>query len=516
VRHAALIAAGFLFFCLTTPWAHGQETLSFQSSELRLEGDVKDVVIADMNGDKLCDIVLLYHPAEKKVNESSEPPKDNAPGGGNNGLSAAVFLQDGAVGFTQARTGWILALPQETIAYSIGNYGPEPGDEIVVIDKLGAQVLRATAGPTEQMARRILDAAVFFSKPDTTDPFSWFWPEDLDCDGRNDLVLPTGQGYCVCLQEADGDFGKRRYELAVPVTARLAGSAAGELSFARTMPLPCVGDFDGDAKNDLIFLAEQNLLVFLQGSEGGFPARPSLELPGNFHRSREYLGRIVNVALWASDVNADGRIDVVAFVSEGAVAELENVRSSVLLFLGRGREGFRETPDAIVNMQSMLVSQWVGDFNGDRRTDLMVASVKTDLVHSIVKHVAREALVEYAIYLCDPASGLFVAEPSYLGQERVPAEGGISGKLAQFHVDLDGDGITDRVGIREKEGKRFIQVRRGKIGAKPRSMAFEKKPMIEQEIDRQGWLRLADVNGDGRCDVLLVKQSSVQVLVARR
>ncbi|MFH0777365.1 MAG: VCBS repeat-containing protein, partial [Candidatus Eisenbacteria bacterium] len=278
-------------------------------------------------------------------------------------------------------------------------------------------------------------------------------------------------------------------------------------------------DFDGNGLKDIFLISDRKLLVFLQEEKGVLRPEPSLTLKAELHRSQEGTGRVVNVALWVCDVNGDSRADVVSFVAEGSLAELENMTSSTLLFLNRGRDGFPETPDSIINIKGMLVGSWVGDFDGDGCADLLMTSVKTDFTTAMMKYVSKQTQVDYAIHLFDKQAGAFVVGPGYLGQERIMAEDGSLWKLlAQFNGDVDGDKISDRVGVRGrdgKDGKTLLYARHGRRGSKPNTMTFDKKPMFETEVEKGGMLRLIDIDTDGRTELVYQTGKAVDVVVLK-
>ncbi|MDQ7779956.1 MAG: VCBS repeat-containing protein, partial [Planctomycetota bacterium] len=324
-------------------------------------------------------------------------------------------------------------------------------------------------------------------------------------------------GYEVRFQGPPGEYSARASRLDVPATNRVASSGAVEISFERILPLPSVADFDGNGLKDIFLISDRRLLVFLQEEKGVLRAEPSLTLKADLHRSQEGAGRVVNVALWVCDVNADSRADVVSFVAEGSLAELENMTSSALLFLNRGRDGFPDTPNSIINLKGMLVGSWVGDFNGDGCADLLMTSVKTDFTTAMMKYVSKQTQVDYAIHLFDKRAGGFTVSPGYLGQERIAAEDGSLWKLlAQFNGDVDGDRISDRVGLREKDGKTLLYARHGKRGSKPNTMAFDKKPMFEREVEKGGMLRVLDIDSDGRAELVYQTGSALNVFVVKR
>ncbi len=118
-----------------------------------------------------------------------------------------------------------------------------------------------------------------------------------------------------------------------------------------------VGDLNGDSWQDLAVVNQgsDNLTILLGNGSGGFsPAAGSPFTAGSFP-----------VSVAAGDYNGDGKQDL-------AVANLSS--NDVTILLGNGSGGFIPAAGSPISVGSGPGSVVVGDFNGDGRKDLAVAS----------------------------------------------------------------------------------------------------------------------------------------------
>ena len=276
---------------------------------------------------------------------------------------------------------------------------------------------------------------------------------DFNGDGRLDLVAANGDGTSVgvLLNRGGGRFAER-VRLA---TGRHPKSVA-------------VGDLNGDGRLDVVAAntAGASVSVLIGDGAGGFA--PAVDVATGTGPSA------VAVAI----LNGDGAQDLVT-----ANYDVRDGTASVLL--GDGTGGF--APALSVPTGPCAYDIAVGDFNGDGRQDL--ATVFTDF--------GGPDIDEGAGVLLGDGTGWFAPMARY-GTYLEPRAVAVG--------DLNGDGAQDLATAQRLEGTGEIGLLFGTgLGD------FRGGPGIWVEQSVFG-LSLADVNGDGRLDVVSTTGTSALVL----
>jgi hypothetical protein len=180
-------------------------------------------------------------------------------------------------------------------------------------------------------------------------------------------------------------------------------------------------------------------------------------------------------ALVAGDFDGDGRIDL-AVASSGS--------NDVLVLLGDGRGGFRMGRSFPAGAHP--TEMFVGDFNRDGRADLAIANHEIPVVN---------------ILLGDGKGGFHPGPGSPLAVHSKPHPHTIDG------CDVDGDGDVDLVIDSWEENRLTLLLGDGHGG-----FAAPGKPI---EVGRRPYrnLKVRDLDGDGRCDIVAPTYSKGVVTV---
>jgi uncharacterized protein (DUF2141 family) len=456
-------------------WGRGDGTFSPGSS---LPADRYPVVAtADFNGDSNPDLVVAGTTLSVYLNlghGTFQQHTSAAPGGTVSQIAIADFNGD--------------HVPDVALTCS-GCLGDATGVQVLLGSTNGA--LTATTTKTGGIDAILGAAAGDFDGDGKPDLAVLFWTGPGPNDNAFDAVtIFHGNG--------DGTFGgsastpvSSRPEAAVPVDLNEDGKldlivsnypivarssygisilqGLGNLSFAKAPEVPtepsagtdavATGDFNGDGRPDVVTANKltSDVSVFLnQGANLSPAVNSAAGQPGEF--------------LLVGDINNDGKLDVV-------VGGVRSLSASVLFGKGNGTFSTPSmVPLGVVKETTQLA---MADFNGDGNLDLVALDSRTENVY-----------VSFGL-----GGGLFAPAVTLTGS--LPAQYLAVG-------DVNGDGYPDILTY-QLDGflYEFLSNGNGTFSAATRLQGFD---------SINGPLNLADVNGDGKLDVVFIG-SPVAVLL---
>jgi hypothetical protein len=309
-------------------------------------------------------------------------------------------------------------------------------------------MLTSSITPNAKMAQAPVCGAPRFDAPSPIFAGAGNISGDFNQDGRPDLATLI----------SDAEF-KRTIRILVSLSDG-AGSFGPAISSEIDVPRSSltknytVGDFNGDAKPDLVQLDGVRLAVFFGDGQGRFaqPALTPANQPGD--------------TIAAADFNGDGKLDVAAgneFVPEVAV------------YLGLGTGAFE--PELRFRVQGADVMNFrlaPADFNGDKKVDLIFINRRS----GNFKYLQGDGTGRFA-----PAVPVSFVDSSVNGQTVSPVSLEVS--------DVTGDGKLDVV-VTSDRGLSIV--------AGDGAGGFAGAQMFLRN-EGAGVLYLADFNGDGRTDI---------------
>jgi hypothetical protein len=277
---------------------------------------------------------------------------------------------------------------------------------------------------------------------------------DLDRDGKLDVVVANHESAYLTLLKGDG-----------------AGRFVARALPLRVVPHPhavAVGDFDEDGKPDIAVDSwGENRIVLLFGKDGWKGPGTPVDVGTNPYYTLE-----------AADLDGDGHLDLVA-PNWG--------KGTVSILLGDGKGRFAHAPGSPFRAGPTPFAAAVADVNGDGRLDVVVANYSGH-----ASDTANDGLT----WIRNEGGRQFMPFP-----ERI-AKGGYVARLATG--DVDGDGITD-VAFSNTNGDSVTVLYGSKSGPRTGDSV--------RTMRRPHALALADLDGDGRADLVVTGEGSAELLV---
>ena len=348
---------------------------------------------------------------------------------------------------------------------------------------------------------------------------------DVNGDGIPDIVAPParlGDGKLhVWIGDGKGGF------TAWPLSFTEAGQPTTR--FSLDYGGVAVGDIDGDGKMDIVCASHGAGLVSLFGDgQGGFRiVRTGLP-------KRDFSSQAVALA----DADGDGKLDLIASRDGADQNPGEAVdKTQVRVYLFRGVEkGWEFQKEGIVGgFYSNRLTSW--DYNGDGRKDVLTGSHQGGALTLLWKNEGNGSFSPVSFPAIEIYSYHFATAPGTLGKERAAAfadsfymartapptkAAGISiyafrnGEWTRHRIwrkkdlqsniyalamgDLDGDGLDDVVFA--DSDRRRVRV----LFQQPDGSFVEAAETEEPALNSPGQcVRLADLNGDGRLDIVVTK-----------
>lgn len=464
---------------------------------LRLPGTELGLDIADLNGDGARDLAVAHMTATS-------------------GLQRSISVFEHGPAASPRFSGspaWVVSVPADACAFLAGDFDPGPGGELLVLCPTRVALLRRT-GEVVDVARM----EGFYDYPEDGGLPVWDLAHDLDGDGTLEVLVPTKDGYELYARVGGVGPLARKCVLAVPPETRFGPAFESVLlnrflTATSRMRRLVVADVNGDGRKDLVAYRDKGLARFLQRADGTFPQRPDSEEPLDVVKQSESPGQeakdgseaFANVRLGLTDVDGDGRADLVASRTLGEIGLFESLRTQQLVF--RGREGgFREDqPDVLLNIKGVSADPILIDWNGDGRRDLVVSSYRMDLFSNVKRALVESLGITYMVYLRREGEPWFGDEPDLSLEVDVPLEalekrGGA--QPVDLTADVDGDGTRDML-RRSPDGPLLVSFgaqTRGLFGG--RRSGFDER-VLQVGVPRSEPPRPVDLDGDGKDELVL-------------
>jgi hypothetical protein len=335
---------------------------------------------------------------------------------------------------------------------------------------------------------------------------------DLTGDGVADLLFPGRDGPAI--------YPGTGKDLATVPASRIqlpGKETRTERVVRRQYEMPRVGEIDGDGLPDLLLSgpgSESHRVEVLRGvGEGLF--QPPRTLREDCPESDEDAPS-PSRPWFLGDIDGDGRAEAVGREDLGArkdgLDEARKPRYKYAFFRVSGDLEVECSPYGTVEVTGHpFVGSWewaagseFRDLDADGRKELITATLDFSM-WQILRVLTTKRLgvgIDFHIWSQDEAgrfrkvpdlklSDKFLFDLNDLELER----------LGNFSGDFDGDGLIEFLTLK---GGRTLEIHKGRSGAR-----YSRKPeltlRLKEEPDHPGLLRLEDLDGDGRSDLLLTR-----------
>ncbi len=388
-------------------------------------------------------------------------------------------------------------IPEDAAYWFVGPYA-ESGNAIAFLGRDGL-TLRPITKDGFGAATLAVGVATFPSFAHRAICFPWRVTDDLDRDGRRDVVVPTADGYRVAYQREPGRFVLGPllpcplYREALP--DGVAGSRA-------SLPWPTLADIDGDGHTDLMVVDGRRMRTF-RGTTTGIAATDPIEC--DLPLGRDEDGPIDLARLNVADVDGDGTADLIHMVKRGEIGLFDSLRTRVALYLGPIHECTR--PTQLIRVRGLSRRPRLADVDGDGDVDLLLTTLELDAFAAIRRILGDGIPARLTLHTFDAKRRRF-EPPSPVCERSLSFDGLLSHgpvALAYRHGDFDGDGVADLLAV---EGERTLVARR----TDTRGAILFTIPDAGYSPDR---LYIGDLTGDGRADVVTHDGRRVTVIVCR-
>ncbi|GIW71201.1 MAG: hypothetical protein KatS3mg102_0743 [Planctomycetota bacterium] len=477
--------------------ARAQAAPRFHISQHRVPGQVWEIRPADVDRDGRSDLVVFF------TRDAYGPEPER--------YLAIFYLEEDGYPIRPQVT---LPVPPEAVARFVAELDPaHPGLEIGLLTPHGLSALVAVEPPRFAETPRVLFSDVgFFDMGSGNQLPSWDdGVQDVDGDGRPEVLFPRKQDAALYRAGA-GPEGAWAEVARVPLEhTQRYGSRVEQVLLGRFLSVdarlgrPVLARVDPDARLDLVAMRERAVEVYLQRAEQGFPRDPDWRIPLAAvlpePGTEDELNRVGTEIV---DVDGDGWAELIVFRNTGQIGVFSSLRTQVILFRG-GERGWSARPTQIINIAGLSIEPVLLDLDGDGKRDLVLSSVRTDLITNVKQALFSSVTVTYLAYRYEADEGRFARAPSFsrdLTVDVARLEGGGTVPLAYFWGDFDGDGRRDMLVLAEQDRVAIHPGRAGGglFGGSGIDFAASAEYTVEIETSNSLWME--DLDRDGRHDLV--------------
>ncbi len=399
----------------------------FEIVEIPSSGRTVMAELVDVDGDQRSDLVQVVY--------LGMPPEEHR--------QIRVFRQ--AQGEIPRRPTLELPLPEGSAAYDLADVDPAPGTELILLRRNGLDVLALGGAQPRTRQLAVPDPPTVASAPDELglDRLKIVWSEF----GTPPWLFVPLPGETVALDPGGATVARvelgARANYLIPQRVGPIGWES-EVQLFLDLPHLDAGDVNGDGRVDLIASSRYELLVMLRRADGSLPSRPDRRIALGRIDEQDFIRSSGRVRVGASDMNGDGRVDLLISHSSGA---LTDAKAETTIHLNRGGEWKLDQPDRRFTTAGAWASDQLIDLDGDGRDELLRTEIPITVLEVVETLVQRSVDANVTIYRQDGTAG-FAKAPWLDRKLSIPLDFSTyrpAGFIPNVDADLNGDGWRDLV-----------------------------------------------------------------------
>ena len=464
---AAALAA--LSLCI----ASAAHALEFGKNALRLPGELVNLAAEDFDGDGLRDVAAFCLSGE----------------GRRPGKTVSVFYQRRGSSFPQ-NPDQTWPLDPEAVVFDTGDVGGTGKKAICYVRPDGLYAyMPADKGHSAKPVQLIKASGVFSNESYTSLP-RW---QVLMGGGKGPLraLIPSVNRLLVH-SWSDGGF---RQVNSLPLSTQTGFvedlvSGEGPLTITHRIPLAETVGYNQAAAQDLMVTWDDNADIWLR-KDGGFAEKGYLRFrPGLMEARKDIMD---NASVTATDLDGDGRCDMVVTKMSGGVAQTKTL---VFIYMRRPDGGFNKKPGQTIITEGVIGPR-ILDMDGDGRKDIVLPSVRMGLNNFINMLTSKQINMNIGIYLQDK-NGRYPVQPTKVKAVTFKLDVSNMGKNARPVMAFGKFGNSRGYGLvvasKEERVSVYLPDRYSVLGD---------NPAVNLSVKAPSEMELVDMNGDGADDIVM-------------
>lgn len=462
---------------------------------IELPGTATSVAIEDTDGDGKSDLIIS---AFRRDSDGTR--------------RFVSIVRQNASGFAAPKSHDLAA---DVAAICIDNLVPGAGLEIATLTSAGLD-LAYVGNRWLDTPQSLLQQAVFFAIGDEHQVPRFELLRDLNRDAVPDIFLPTPGGYVQVTRTPDGWRSTGTYS--ANASRWVGRQALDAFTVNARIPALLFADHNGDRRDDLLLVGDRRLNIHHQRANGSFDTRPDVSRELGFLDSsrRSAAGRVENHWVVLENLDDDPGAEMIVSRQSGKLSLIGQVFTRILVF-DSGDGLFAAQPRQPLTLNGVSMPPELIDIDGDGARDLLVSSIRMDMMSNLKKALFKNVQVTYHVFRNLDGRGVFAGNPEFSKTIRFSldsAQLGLS-PLASLAGDFTGDGVPDLLTLTETD--RFCVYHGKRKGGLLRKKKYEvpSRPSRSFNVAPGEGYEVADVNHDGIADVVVFGDGGVSLILSR-